>query len=169
MRMYVHLVGLWFLAAGCAFASPPAILLPPAAATQHCGATPEETLRKLFRGINERDLRLLEKTLPAGRTLRETFLEKDAEGRRLTQLLVPHEETWRGNEVDSRYGLAEAERRLNGETKVVVERYDVITFYIGLSRDPERQAYRTELLVQFDPRNCIIRARPRDSRWWRIR
>ncbi len=134
-------------------------------AARRCSESPEKAILTFLHGIAELNPELLRAVVPEDLSPFAVFGEGDVEvGRTVVNRLLDHPEVRRGNEVDSRYRLVEAEDLENGaEKKIHVERQ---VFVVREGMRMVEQVYRRPFLVRFDPRgNCIVAMKPLGHEW----
>ncbi len=141
-----------------------------------CGDSPKSAIAKFMQGITELSLTPIRAAIAEGVSIWSVFGGgDDAKGREIIKQLVRHPEVL---EPDSDYGrifdLVEVEDLGNGESRVLLEREDIVTTRPGgrLDREPREveKVFRRSFLVRFQPgTNCITAVRSPDPAWTRVR
>ena len=161
-----------FLLAGCALVRSGGATLKP----RSCGDSPKSAVAKFMQGLSNLALAPIRAAIAEGISIWSVFGgDDDTKGWEIIQQLVRHPEVL---EPHSNYGrifdLVEMVDFKNGESRVLLEREDIVTTHPDgrLSREPREieKVFRRNFLVRFQPgTNCITAVRSLDPAWTRIR
>lgn len=161
-----------FLLAGCAFVRSGGATLKP----RSCGDSPKSAIAKFMQGISDFALAPIRAAIAEGISVWSVFGGgDDTKGWEIIKQLVKHPEVLEPHSDFGRtFDLVEVEDLGNGESRVLLEREDVVTTRPGgrFDREPHEveKVFRRNFLVRFQPgTNCITTVRPIDPAWTRIR
>lgn len=160
------------LLAGCAFVRSGGATLKP----RSCGDTPKSAVAKFIRGISDFALAPIRAVIAEGLSIWGVFGGgDDTRGWEIVQQLVRHPEVLEPHsEFGRTFDLIEMEDLGKGESRVLLEREDIVTSHPDgrLNREPRevQKVFRRNFLVRFQPdTNCITAVRSPDPAWTRIR
>lgn len=141
-----------------------------------CGDTPESAVAKFIQGLAELALAPIRAAIAGGMSVLGVFGGGDyTKGWEIVQQLVRHPEVLEPNSDFGRtFDLVEIEDLGSGESRVLLEREDLVTTHpdgrLGAETREVQKVFRRNFHVRFQSgTNCITAIRSLDPAWIRVR